>query len=377
MSNQNTSLKNPALTYEQQTLYCEGEWIISNNLTSLLNAFKTLVISENTLVIHAGRLKKLDTAGAWILLRLSHALEKSGKSLTWKEFSPKQADLLKLVRTQATVMDRSVGEKKRLTWIAQLGQKTVQQCQQAFAITAFLGEICINLLAAVRHIWQIQWRSLLNVIDEAGYRALGIVGLLCALIGVVIAYQMGQQLKIYGANIYIISFLGIGILQEFGPLITAIIIAGRTSSAFTAQIGTMQVNQEIDALRTMGLSPMHRLVIPKLLGLIIAMPLLVVWADAFGLFGGMLVAKSMLGISFYNFLVQFPQVIEFRTFLNGLIKAPIFAVIIASIGCFEGFNVSSTADSVGRQTTKSVVESIFLIIVADAVFSIILPWQGV
>ncbi len=366
----------PSLHYQHQTLYCQGDWIVAHDFNPLLNRLNQLSVSEKKVMIDTSKLSKLDTVGAWILSGLIKALEKKGKTIGWVNLHPTQASLLALIEREAKKISDQPPPISALNWVARLGKKTLANAQQSFQLITFLGELSVNLYQAFRRIWQIQWRSLLNVMDEAGYQALGIVGLLSFLIGIVIAYQMGQQLKTYGANIYIVSFLGVGILQEFGPLITAIIVAGRTSSAFTAQIGTMQVNQEIDALSTMGLSPIHRLVIPKILGLILTMPLLILWADIFGVFGGMIVAKSLLGISFYHFLSHFPDMIALKTLFNGLIKAPIFAVIIATIGCFEGFNVSSTADSIGRQTTKSVVKSIFLIIVADAIFSLILPWQN-
>lgn len=367
----------PALTADSNTLYCHGDWTLSHDLALLIQQIKTLISTCKANVINATELSNLDSAGAWILWKLLHLLEKNGEAPKIIGLRQEQQSLLDLVKTESDKIAYPFPELKRLGWVEQIGVGAITQSKQVFGLVSFLGELSIHLLRAFRRIWQIQWPSFLNVIDETGYRALGIVGLLCALIGVVVAYQMGQQLKIYGANIYIVSFLGVGILQEFAPLITAIIVAGRTASAFTAQIGTMQVNQEIDALRTMGLSPIDRLVIPKVLGLMIAMPLLIVWADIFGLLGGMVVAKKMLGINFYNFVIRFPHVIQLSTFFNGLIKAPVFAAIIAGVGCFQGFRVSSTADSVGRQTTRSVVQAIFLIIVADAIFSVILRWQSV
>jgi phospholipid/cholesterol/gamma-HCH transport system permease protein len=161
------------------------------------------------------------------------------------------------------------------------------------------------------------------------------------------------------------------VLRVFGPLVTAIMVAGRTGSAFTAQLGTMKVNQEIDALNTMGVTPAELLLIPRLLGLFLVLPLLAMWADVFGILGGMMMAHDMLGVSPYDFLVRFQHVIPLKTLIIGLGKAPVFAMVIGSIGCFEGMRVAGSADSVGKQTTRSVVLSIFFIIVADAIFSIL------
>jgi phospholipid/cholesterol/gamma-HCH transport system permease protein len=191
------------------------------------------------------------------------------------------------------------------------------------------------------------------------------------MIGIVIAYQMGNQLRNYGANIFIVNLLGLSILREFGPLITAIMVAGRTGSAFTAQLGMMKINQEVDALNTMGVTPAQLLLLPRLIGLLIVLPLLTVWADIFGTIGGMVMANSLLGVTSHDFLQRFQHEIPLRALLIGLYKTPVFALLIGSIGCFQGMQVRDTADSVGKNTTKSVVLAIFFIIIVDAIFSVI------
>lgn len=163
-------------------------------------------------------------------------------------------------------------------------------------------------------------------------------------------------------------------LREMGPLLTAIIVAGRSGSAFTAQIGTMQVTEEIDAMRTIGIAPMDLLVLPKIMALIIAVPLLTVYADILGVVGGMVMAKTQLGINFEDFLDRMEDAVRVSSLMVGLGKAVIFAVIVGIVGCFQGFRVSGSADSVGQQTTVSVVQAIFLVIVMDAIFSIIFSW---
>jgi len=207
--------------------------------------------------------------------------------------------------------------------------------------------------------------------EQVGLNATPIVGLLAFLIGIVFAYQGADQLRRFGAEIYTVNLLGIAILRELGVLLTAIIIAGRSGSAFTAQIGTMQVNQEIDALRTIGLDPVEVLVLPRVFGLVVTLPMLVFYADLMGLLGGWLMTWATLGITAANFLDQLRSAITQWTLWVGIIKAPFFAAIISMVGCYEGFNVTGSADSVGRLTTQSVVESIFLVIVADAAFSIL------
>ena len=205
---------------------------------------------------------------------------------------------------------------------------------------------------------------------SAGFDALAIVGLLSFLLGVVVAYQGADQLRQYGANIFVADLVGLSMLREFAPLITAIIVAGRSGSAYAAQIGTMSVTEEIDAMRTIGIEPQELLVLPKILALVIALPLLTVFADGLGICGGMIMAKVQLGVGFAEFLDRLVKAVSITSYLVGLGKAPVFAVIIVLVGCFQGFRTHGGADSVGRQTTRSVVQSIFLVIVADALFSV-------
>ena len=201
-----------------------------------------------------------------------------------------------------------------------------------------------------------------------------IVGLLTFLMGVVIAYQGADQLQRFGANIFIADLVGLSMVRELSPLLTAIIVAGRSGSAYAAQIGTMKITEEIDALRTIGVGPTELLVLPKMLALIIALPLLTLYADVTGVLGGMLMARSKLDVSFDVFLDRLGEAVSLSSFLTGIGKAPVFAAIIALVGCYRGFQVSGSADSVGRQTTVSVVQSIFLVILADALFSVAFNW---
>jgi phospholipid/cholesterol/gamma-HCH transport system permease protein len=220
------------------------------------------------------------------------------------------------------------------------------------------------------HPSRLRWRPVLFNLHIAGVRALPIVGLLSFLLGIVVAYQGADQLRQYGANIFVADLVGLSMLREFAPLITAIIIAGRSGSAYAAQIGTMAVTEEIDALRTLGIVPQELLVLPKLLALLIALPLLTVFADVLGVFGGMLMARAQLGVEFGEFLDRFVKTVSVTSYLVGIGKAPVFAGIIAVVGCFQGFRTEGGADSVGRQTTLSVVQAIFLVVVADALFSV-------
>ncbi len=210
--------------------------------------------------------------------------------------------------------------------------------------------------------------------QTAGLEALPITGLLSFLMGVVIAYQGADQLQRFGANIFVVDLVALAMLRELSPLLTAIIIAGRSGSAYTAQIGTMKVTEEIDALRTIGVGAQELLVVPKVVALIIVMPLLTVYTDVTGVLGGMVMARTKLDVSFDVFIDRLDEAIQLSSYWTGLAKAPVFAMIIALVGCYRGFQVTGSAESVGAQTTMSVVQSIFLVIVTDAIFSIVFLW---
>ncbi len=250
------------------------------------------------------------------------------------------------------------------------GRSAAAAAQQALAFLAFVGEVAAAGVGLLRRPRAWRWRVLLREIQLGGFDALPIVGVTAFLLGIVVAYQGADQLRHYGANIFVVELVGYAMLREFAPLISAIIIAGRSGSAHAAQIGTMVVGEEIDALRTLGIHPLQRLVWPKLVALVIALPLLTVFADMAGVFGGMVMARSQLGIGFTEFADRFGRVMQGSALLIGVGKALVFAVIIVLVGCFQGLRTAGGADSVGRQTTAAVVQAIFLVIVADALFSV-------
>jgi len=320
-------------------------------------------------------IEALDTAGAWMLQRLLMRLRSEGAGadvVAVDGLSPAFARLLDLVarRMVAQAALPVAAAPSHPSAIARLGQSTAALFSEATALLAFIGEVSLAALGCIAHPGRIRWRPILYNIRSAGVDALPIVGLLSFLLGVVVAYQGGEQLKPYGANIYIADLIGLSMLREFAPLITAIIIAGRSGSAYAAQIGTMSVTEEIDAMRTLGIAPLEMLVLPKVAALLIALPLLTVFADALGVLGGMCMASAQLGVTFVEFADRFGKAVSPTTLLIGVGKAPAFAAVIVVVGCFQGLRTRGGADSVGRQTTRSVVQSIFLVIVADALFSI-------
>lgn len=352
---------------EQHEWTCHGEWTLKN-ISALRKALHKLPKSGE-ININGGEITQLDTAATWLLIKTIAHAEKSGLKIQTKNFSEQYEKLISLIKKEADI--KEIPTPTHLSQIARIGKYTINQLDEFVAFLSFSGLIASEFIRTALNPKHWRWNEIAGVIYKTGFQALPIIGLLSFMIGVVISYQMGNQLRNYGANIFIVDLLGLSVLREFGPLITSIMVSGRTGSAFTAQLGTMKVNQEIDALNTMGITPIELLIIPRLIGLFIVLPLLTVWADVFGIMGGMMMAKNMLGIGWYDFLIRFQQEIPLRSLIIGLGKAPVFALIISSIGCFEGMRVYGSADSVGTQTTRSVVLSIFFIIVADAIFSVL------
>ncbi len=355
-------------------LVCAGHWVTAQlgAITApFLRSLKDSTTGEVT--IDVKQIESLDTAGAFILHDLIQQLETAQKKVTVSGFTTEQKTLYQFIATEATKVTE-VPQPEQHNLLYSLGEQAVTKFFQALDFLAFQGELFFEITNACLRPKLIQWRGFFNTIDAAGYRSLPIIALLLFLIGLVLAYEMGLQLRDYGANIYIVSLSGAAVLQEFGPMITAIIIAGRTGAAFTAELGAMKVNQEIDVLQTMGISPMSRLVLPRFFGLMIALPLLTIWADIFGIMGAMVMAKNVLGIGYYEYLSRVPLDVKLSNYWIGMAKAPVFAMIIATVGCFQGFSVGFSADSIGQKTTKSVVQSIFLIIIVDSLFSILFGW---
>lgn len=356
-------------------LRAEGDWIVAT-ATDLDRSLHSLRLPRGRRVtLDLADIGHLDTTGGWLLLRTEQALSANGNTVVLANVPAEAGPLIQQLRARAIAAplppDPGTRRYSFIGFLASTGHATIALSQRAYSILGFWGLIASALGTLLRHPGRLRATATTVQMEQTGLNALPIVGLLSFLIGIVFAYQGADQLRRFGAEIYTVNLLGIAILRELGVLLTAIIIAGRSGSAFTAQIGTMQVNQEVDALRTLGLDPVEILVVPRILGLVLTMPLLVFYADAMGLLGGALMAWASIGISVPVFLEQLRSAITEWTLWIGIIKAPFFATIIALVGCYEGFNVAGSADSVGRLTTQSVVEAIFLVIVADSAFSIL------
>jgi phospholipid/cholesterol/gamma-HCH transport system permease protein len=355
------------------TLVCEGDWTL-NHLAALERRLSSLPQPEpRHLVCQADRIRAMDTGGAWLLRRTLSRFEQSGCSIVLNGLAAEFATLMETVALGWSRAEQ-LEPPQRFGWMERVGRFAWNYLANFRSALTFIGETATASTSLIAHANRIRWRVLLNNLQVDGLNALPIIGLLSFLMGIVIAYQGSEQLKTFGANIFIVDLVGISLLREIAPLLTAILVAGRSGSAYTAQIGTMTVTEELDALRALGISPISLLVFPRALALVIALPLLTVFADAVGVFGGMLIASSQLGITFTEFLNRFEYAIVLRHYLIGICKTPVFAAIIALVGCYQGFQVFGGVDSVGRHTTISVVQAIFLVIVTDAFFSILFSW---
>ncbi len=323
-------------------------------------------------------LERVDTAGVHLLRAAAHRYEAAGAGVAFEGLAERMRPLFELV---AENEGREPPEAPRRSAVAraieQLGRTTIDTGRELTALLGFIGEVAVTFL---RHAWRprrFRFVSLTSQLERAGLNAIPIILLMTFLIGIVIAYQGSVQLRSLGFEILTIDMLAITILRELGVLLTASMIAGRSGSAFTAEIGTMKVNEEIAAMQALGLDPVEVLVMPRLVALVIALPILTVFADIVGLVGGAAMAVVTMDMSTTQFLVRLEEAATVAHFMVGLVKAPAFAFIIAIVGCYEGLRVSGGAESVGRMTTRAVVLSIFLVIIADAAFSIMFAAMGI
>ncbi len=357
---------------EPQTLALSGAWTALQLGDMPQTAAAWALPAAQAVTLQAQQLQALDSAGAWVLQTLLLRLRAEGHNAKLVGLpAPLQPLLDDAAAYSAAAPDHAKPQSKPEGLLARLGRHSTESVVQWLAVLALLGQLALALSGWFMHPRRWRWRPVLFNIRSAGVDALPIVGLLALLMGMVVAYQSADQLRQFGANIFIVDVVGLSMLREFAPMVTAIIVAGRSGSAYAAQIGTMAVTEEIDAMRTLGMEPLEVLVLPKLLALLVALPLLTLFADVMGVLGGMVSAWAVLDVGFHDFMARFTKAVSVTAFLVGLGKAPVFALIIVVIGCFQGLQTRGGADSVGRNTTRSVVQSIFLVIVADALFSIV------
>ncbi|MDL2285523.1 MlaE family lipid ABC transporter permease subunit [Desulfovibrio sp. OttesenSCG-928-F07] len=361
-------------------LHLAGEWSIytAEQLPALLT--KELKISgiESKLPfasINVSAVTKLDTSGASVINELTQHYEKG--QVTIAGANEKFAALLSLTPPASVTQVPKDTTPRIIRLLNNTGYTVINELRLLGSIVSFFGQFNLNVIRLITKPWSLRLTSTVYHIDQVGVKAVPIVALLNFLIGMVIAYMAASSLSIFGAQIYVVSLLEVVTLREMAVLITAILVAGRSGSAFTAQIGAMVNNQEIDAMRSMGIRPMEVLVMPRLIAISICLPFLVIIADIMSLTGGMVAVWFTMDISPTVFMHTLQEGMDVKRILVGMVKAPFFAVVIGCVGCFLGFRVSGSSDSLGSMTTRSVVESIFLVITLDALFALAFSTAGI
>ncbi|WP_309498444.1 ABC transporter permease [Sulfurovum sp.] len=351
-------------------LISAGDWSLLS-INDIEQELRNIPQSKKILWNLSG-ITSFDSAGVLLFIEYFERLSKEAEVevMGYTQNQKKMYELLKMTPEKIVVP-----EKKG--FIENLGIATAETYTDMKDFIVFLGHLFFAMFHLLLKPKDIRFKEIVYHVHQSGFNALIIIGLTSFFVGMVIAYQGAVQLAKFGADIFIVDTVAISITRELGPLITAIIIAGRSGSAYTAEIGAMKITEEIAAMRTMGFDPYYFLVLPRVFAMMIALPLLIFFADLVGILGGMVAASMELGISMYQFVDRLHEVLEVKHYLLGMVKGPVFAFLIASIGCFRGFQVSDNTESVGLQTTASVVNAIFLVIAFDALFSIIFTEFGI
>jgi phospholipid/cholesterol/gamma-HCH transport system permease protein len=361
-----------ALTFKGDGDHSSLEGVLTiQTIAEAKSALGTWMKRRIARVLDVSGVTELDTPGALFLCGLrAKRVELTGVRAEHKPL----LDLVGDLKLETVPKPPAIARWKEL--VIALGRRAHAARLQSVEIVTFVGRAASSLAGALAHPSRLRWPSISRYVSETGIEALPIVGLMAVMIAIVIAYQGVVQLRPYGGEDFTVNLVAVSMLREMGVLMTAIMVAGRSGSAFAAEIGVMKSREEIDALEVMGMEPMELLVVPRLIGLVITLPLLTFFADAMGLLGGGLSSRFLLEISPGQFIERVRTAVDWRDLFVGLIKAPVFALIIASIGCMHGLRVKGSAESVGQETTRAVVEAIFLVIVLDALFSILFERLG-
>jgi phospholipid/cholesterol/gamma-HCH transport system permease protein len=338
---------------------------------TLLSFVQTVNRKRETIFIDFTSVEEFDTAGMILLLELREALLAKRFEVELK-LTPKQQKMLSLIKIDTT----SQNNIKKRGFFYRFGRGGVEFFISLAEIFEFVGRFFVALLRMLAHPYFFRPKETFYHIQKSGIDALFIIVLTSILVGLVVAYQSIVQLSQFGADIFVVDAIGISITRELGPMITAIVIAGRSASSYTAEIGSMKITEEINAMKTMGFDPFYFLVIPRVVALVISLPLAIFLADIAGILGGMIATNLEGGVSFYFFMDRLHEVLDVSHYILGIIKGPFFAILIALTGTFHGFRVTNDTESIGIETTASVVHAIFLVIVCDAIFSIIYTELG-
>jgi phospholipid/cholesterol/gamma-HCH transport system permease protein len=322
---------------------------------------------DRPIVIDASRLEHIDDVGIALLFDLARQERPSAAPVALRDLEPRFAALVAAYDPKDFVQPPKVRE--RIGIFEHIGRATAEQVANAQAMVTFLKDCAAAAPGALRGRGTSRWGEILDVATEAGANALPIVLLVGFLMGVIIAFEIGLVARQFGAVIFVVNGVGVAMLRELGPLMTAIVFAGRTGAAFAAQIGTQKVNEEVNAITTFGLSPVQFLVLPRLIASMLMVPLLAILADVVGIFGGALVMTGF-GVGFLQFYTQLLGAVTAWDFVLGVLKAAVFGLTVAAIGCERGLATGAGATSVGLSTTSAVVTSLVMIVVIDGVFTV-------
>jgi phospholipid/cholesterol/gamma-HCH transport system permease protein len=359
------------------TVSLKGDWVFGN-VPDLETALADVEPGDASAVtFQCGGVQHIDIAGAWVLFRKSRNFEVEGRDIEFRGFKAAHFKFLKNI-TEAGGSAVSTQHDAAPTATQTPIQRALDSLGRAAASgLQDVGFIAVTVLQGITKPSSLAFRETVRQVYETGVKAIPIVCLISFLMGVVVAYQGATQLAKFGADVFVADLVTISILREMGVLMAAIMVAGRSGSAFAASLGVMKLNEELDALRVMGLNPNQVLVAPRVLGLMVALPLLTGFADLAGLAGGLFLSVTVLDISIVQFIDRAASSANLTTFFVGLVKAPVFALLIGAVGTLRGLQVTSSAEQLGRLTTMAVVQAIALIIVADALFTILFIRLGI
>jgi len=357
------------------TLYLSGRLSVENLDDMLLfveDFFRGRKPSEIT--IDLKDITYMDSAGAIFLLELEQRAQRDSVPISIVNVSNKIRGILNLVDRESLKDTNILTEKRDSSLVEQIGIASINFLNDVRNVVSFTGTIIIKAISSIFHLNRVRWGDVLTYMLKTGVKGLPIVGLISFLLGLIIAFMSSLQLKQFGANMFVPSLVSIAMIKELGPIMTAIIVAGRSGSAFAAEIGTMKVNEEVDALIVMGFDPIKFLAIPKVFAAIVMVPFLTIFADFFAIIGGLVVGVLGLDLTIHTYVQQTMKAMKIFDIVTSLIKAIVFAVLIAGIGCQRGFEVRNNAEEVGSATTSAVVSSLFIIIVVDSIFAIVLSY---
>ena len=329
----------------------------------------------SNVVVDASGVVYCDGAGIALLLQLQRLQIQAGGKMEISGLQPEFAALLDGADPRA-VDTLDATRPRRIPLAEEIGQATVEVWRDIYTLVAFVGELVAALVYAAIHPRSVRWRDTLAVAESAGVNALPIVALVSFLMGLIMAFQAAVPLRQFAAELFVANLIGLSMLRELGPLMTAIILAGRSGSAFAAELGTMKVREEIDALKTMGLDPVRFLVVTRVVAAVFMTPLLTIFADLLGLMGGSVVMLS-LGFPLITYFHQVQYAVSYGSLVGGLVKAFVFGILVAGIGCLRGLQTTTGATAVGESTTRAVVSGIILITITDGIFSVAYYYLGV